>query len=124
MGLFNNQVVIRPTSTITVKAAQEWTQNWLDNNYQDIASNKDTNGNYINFYMADIFDGRSGNLYKVFSKACAKEYDMTQLTFTLLDTKQFASTQDVQTTATIANNNEAAIKSLIAKDGTTQAVVI
>jgi len=124
MGLFNNQVIIRPTSTITVEAAQKWTQNWLNTNYQEVVSNKDTNGNYVNFYMADIFDGRSGNLYKVFSDACAKEYDMKQLTFTLLDTKQFASSKEVQATTQTATNNEAAIKSLIAKEGTTQAVVI
>jgi len=49
---------------------------------------------------------------------------MKQLTFTLLDTKQFASSKEVQATTQTATNNEAAIKSLIAKEGTTQAVVI
>ncbi len=124
MGLFNNQVVIRPTSKITVDAAQKWTQNWLNTDYQDIPTNKDTNGNYVKFYMADIFDARTGNLYKVFSNACAKKYDMTQLTFTMLDTKQFTPTTDTAKVKQTAQANESAIKSLMIKDNSTQAVVI
>ena len=93
-ALWKKEVVIRPTSTISVSAAQNWTKNWLAS-FQDDTNNKDKKGNYIDYFFADLFDARTGNLYRIFSDAAGKYYDMTQTVFDILVTSKFVPWKSV-----------------------------
>jgi len=65
-GLYKKEVVIRPTSTVTVQAAIDWTKDWLNNTFQDTDSNKNEDGSYIDYFFGDVFDARTGNIIRVF----------------------------------------------------------
>jgi len=67
-ALWKKEVVIRQNSTIGIAAAQNWTKNWLAS-FQDDPSNIDGNGDYIDHFFGDLFDARTGNLYRIFSDA-------------------------------------------------------
>ena len=76
MGLFKKEIVIRPNSPMTYAEAMVGARSVV-NNFQNKAVNKKENGSFIDFFFADMFDARNGNLYRVFSDACATEYSMT-----------------------------------------------
>ena len=85
MGLYKKEVLIRLVSTISVDGAKNWTKNWLNDRFQDDSDNKDSNDKYIDYFFADVFDSRTGNIYRVFSDACEDKYDMSVLEFDILD---------------------------------------
>ena len=93
-SLFKKEVIIRENSTITVKDAITWTKNWL-NKFQDKDTNKDSNGNYINYFFADTFDSRTGNLYRVFTDASKKKFNMKNTVFELLITSNFIPSSNI-----------------------------
>lgn len=114
-ALYKKEVVIRPTSTMTVQGAIDWTQNWLMTAFQDKAENKDANGNYIDYFFADIFDSRTGNIYRVFSNPCTTAYSLTTLNFEILDKSKFATTLELASVSENVSNNGV----LIAQNTTT-----
>ncbi len=85
MGLYKKEVLIRPTSTISVDGAKSWTENWLNDKFQNDDENKDSNDKYIDYFFADLFDSRTNNIYRIFSDACSDKYDMSVLEFDVLD---------------------------------------
>jgi len=89
-GLYKKEVLIREVSTVSVPAAMTWTINWITNTFQNKASNIDGNGDYIDFYFADIFDSRDGNIYRVYTEACKPQYSMTNIEYTILDNSLLA----------------------------------
>ena len=109
---------------MTAPDAIDWTKNWLNDTFQNKGSNKDGNGNYKDFFFGDVFDARTGNIYRVFSDACKDKYSMDKLNFTVLDKSEFAKNSDVIEIAGVQLNNTNRIISLENNDNTTEAVVI
>lgn len=68
-------VMVRQNSTVTQDFAIEWTKDWL-NNRQNDSSNKDSQGNYIYNYFADLFDSRDNSSWKIFSDVAQEENDI------------------------------------------------
>ena len=127
-GLYKKEVVIRPTSTVTVQGGIDWTKNWLNGTFQDVDSNKNSDGTYKDYFFGDVFDARTGNIYRVFSDACADKYDMTKLEFDILDTSKFVPETELQPMVAEAKQAEIVIDNRLTalenKENTTQAVVI
>jgi len=114
-GLYKKEVLIRPVSTITVQGAKDFAKNWLRDTFQDVDTNKDADGNYIDFFFADIFDARDGNIYRVYSEACDKKYDMGgSLEFEILNNVQInQSIEDVNSALEATNENLTAIENIV-----------
>jgi len=123
-GLYKKEVVIRPTSTITVQGAKDWTKNWLNNTFQEADSNKNSDGTYTDYFFGDIFDSRTGNIYRVFSDACADEYALTTLEFEILDTSKFAKEEELSVIEETLVEHTDRIVALEQQDAETTAVVI
>jgi len=123
-GLYKKEVVIRPTSTITVQGAKDWTKNWLNNTFQEEDSNKNSDGTYKDYFFGDIFDSRTGNIYRVFSDACADKYDLTTLEFEILDTSKFAKEEELNVVEETLVEHTDRIVALEQQDAETTAVVI
>jgi hypothetical protein len=75
MALYKKEVVVRPNSTATYEQAITATRNFV-NGFQNATSNSNGSGGFIDFFFADLFDARDGNIFRVFSDACATEYSM------------------------------------------------
>lgn len=127
-GLYKKEVVIRPTSTVTVQAAIDWTKDWLNNTFQDTDSNKNEDGSYIDYFFGDVFDARTGNIIRVFSDACSSKYDMTTLVFEVLDTSKFTKNEDFTSTVDVLIKNDKSVEDRISalevQETQTTAVVI
>ncbi|WP_456390327.1 hypothetical protein [Hydrogenimonas sp.] len=81
MALFKKEVLVRPNSTADFETAMNWTRDWLQNTFQDDPENKDENGNYIDYFFADVYFApghatNSGQLWRIFSDPCGQKYDM------------------------------------------------
>lgn len=97
-ALWKKEVVIRQTSTMDIGAAQDWTKNWLST-FQDNPENIDSNGDYIDYFFADLFDARTGNLYRIFSDAAGDRYSMPEVVFDILITSRFVPWTSVSNNA-------------------------
>lgn len=78
-GLYKKEVLIRPSSGVSVPAAINWVNGWLDRFYT-------AEGNEDNFF-ADIFDprGNHSRVIRVFHTGCMAKYGLTsdQLVYTI-----------------------------------------
>lgn len=108
-GLYKKEVLVKPTSTATTDGAIEFTKNWLNNTFQNKEDNLDENGNYKDYFFADVFDSRNGNILRVFSDACEAYYGMTELVFEVLNTSKFATATALEETNTLITVNAEAI---------------
>jgi len=124
MGLYKKEVLVKPTSTVTVQGAKDFTKNWLNDTFQNAASNKDADGNYIDYFFGDVFDSRTGNIYRVFSDACADKYSMTELNFDILITSEFAREEDLTAVNQTLVEHTDKINALENQETETTAVVI
>ena len=93
-GLYKKEILIRPVSTITVPGAITFVHNWLDDNFQNVASNKNSSGDFIDYYFADIFDSRTGNLIRVYTNAAGAYYSMSIVDFDIIDKSTLATAQE------------------------------
>ncbi len=75
MALRKKEVLVRPNSPKSFAEAIAWVRSWL-NNFQEKDYNKDKNGNYINYYFADVFFAKNKSIYRVFSDACKDRYGL------------------------------------------------
>jgi len=113
-GLYKKEVLIRPVSTITVQGAKDFATNWMKDTFQDVDKNKDADGNYIDYFFADVFDARTGNIYRVFSEACKDKYSMDTLEFDVLDKVQINdSINTIDTTVEQANEQIEAMGNIV-----------
>jgi len=87
-ALWKKEVVIRQTSTISITGAKDWTKNWLSS-FQNKPENIDASGGYIDYFFADLFDARTGNLYRIFSDAAGAKYSMSEVVFDILIPSRF-----------------------------------
>ena len=81
MALYKKEVLVRPNSTADFTTAMNFALNWLDNTFQVPATNKDAQGNYIDYFFADVFFANghatnSGQLWRIFSTPCQQKYSM------------------------------------------------
>lgn len=82
MALYKKEVLVRPNSTADFEAAMNFSINWLTNEFQEKADNKDANGNYIDYFFADVFFApghatNSGQIWRIYSTPCEQKYNMT-----------------------------------------------
>jgi len=113
-GLYKKEVLIRPVSTITVQGAKDFATNWMRDTFQEVDSNKDADGNYIDYFFADVFDARTGNIYRVFTEACKDKYSMDTLEFDVLDkVKINASIAEIDETVERANEQIEAMGNIV-----------
>ncbi len=82
MALYKKEVLVRPNSTADFEAAMNFTIDWLTDTFQDKAENKDANGNYIDYFFADVFfapghETNSGQIWRIYSTPCEEAYNMT-----------------------------------------------
>ena len=87
MGLYKKEVLIRPASTTTMDAAITQIKNWLNGTFQEKAANITASGSYVDYFFADIFDARTGQIIRVFSDATNTKYSMTDAFFEILPEK-------------------------------------
>jgi len=104
-ALWKKEVVIRQNSTIGIVAAQNWTKNWLAS-FQDNPVNIDENGDYIDHFFGDLFDARTGNLYRIFSDAAGVKYSMPNVIFDVLITSKFVPWDSVSDNPDLATDED------------------
>jgi ribosome recycling factor len=85
MALYKKEVLVRPNSTANFETAMQFAINWLDNTFQNVATNKDANGNFIDYFFADVYfvtghATNSGQLWRIYSTPCATKYSMLPAT--------------------------------------------
>lgn len=70
-ALYKKEVLIRPTSGVSIPAAVNWVQGWL-NRFYTAEGNEDN-------YFADIFDprGKHSRLIRVFHTGCKESYGLS-----------------------------------------------
>lgn len=102
MALYKKEIVVRPTSTATYDQAITATRNFV-NGFQNDPANKNGTA-FIDFFFGDCFDSRNGNIYRVFSDACATEYSMPHVNglikYTILDNSVMATKAELTPLAT------------------------
>ena len=81
MGLYKKEVLVRPNSSADFEAAMSWTIDWLTNTFQDVSDNKDADGNYIDYFFADVFFAfghatNSGQTWRIYTDACEQKYGL------------------------------------------------
>ena len=81
MALYKKDVLVRPNSTEDFEAAMNFSINWLMNTFQDKPENKDADGNYIDYFFADVFFApghatNSGQTWRIYSTPCEQKYSM------------------------------------------------
>ena len=81
MALYKKEVLVRPNSTANFETAMNFSINWLTNTFQEQADNKDANGNYIDYFFADVFFANghftnSGQLWRIYSTPCEQKYSL------------------------------------------------
>jgi len=69
MALVKEDWVIRKTSTVSIPDALAYVRSKMDDKQEDSAT--DSNGNYIDYFFADLFDSRTNYLYRIYSTAAA-----------------------------------------------------
>lgn len=77
--LTRKEVIIKSSSQLSIDEAKQWTINWL-NQHQESPQNKmgACQGGmfYQTFFFAELFDSRSGCIYKIFSNACVTHFGL------------------------------------------------
>lgn len=81
MALYKKEVLVRPNSTYNFDQAMNWTRDWLQNTFQDDPNNKDENGNYIDYFFADVFfayghSTNSGQTWRIYTDPCQNKYGL------------------------------------------------
>ncbi len=81
MALYKKEVLVRPNSTADFDDAMNWAKNWLMNTFQDHKENIDEDGNYINYFFADVtfapgHSTNSGQVWRIFTPPCEQKYNM------------------------------------------------
>ncbi len=82
MALYKKDILVRPNSTANFETAMLASLNWLNTTFQDKPENKDANGNYIDYFFADVFfsyghSTNSGQLWRIYTPACQSMYGLT-----------------------------------------------
>ncbi len=81
MALYKKEVLVRPNSTASFETAMNFAQNWMMNTFQDKPENKDEDGNYIDYFFADVFFAPGhplgGQTWRIFTPPCGNKYSMT-----------------------------------------------
>ena len=74
-SLYRLDVMVRKTSDIVEPDAVKWTKDWINDRQED-EKNKLPDGSYKREYYSDLFDARTGKLWKVFSNIAADNRDV------------------------------------------------
>jgi len=82
MALYKKEVLVRPNSPADFEDAMNWTKNWLMNTFQDDQENIDEDGNYIDYFFADVtfapgHSTNGGQVWRIFTPPCEQKYSMT-----------------------------------------------
>ena len=74
-SLYRLDVMVRESSDISEPDAIKWTKDWV-NDRQEADDNKYPDGSYKRDYYSDLFDSRTGKIWKVFSDVAADNRDI------------------------------------------------
>ena len=74
-SLYRLDVMVRKSSNIAEPDAVKWTKDWVNDRQEDV-KNKLPDGSYKREYYSDLFDARTGKLWKVFSDVAADNRDV------------------------------------------------
>ena len=74
-SLYRLDVMVRKKSDTSEPDAVKWTKNWV-NDRQNDEKNKNPDGSYKREYYADLFDSRTGKIWKVFSDVAGENRDI------------------------------------------------
>ena len=81
MALYKKEVLVRPNSTMDFAGAMNWTRDWLMRTFQDVAQNRDENGNYKDYFFADVFfayghQTNRGQIWRIYADPCEQKYGL------------------------------------------------
>jgi len=80
MALYKKEVLVRPNSSADFEAAMNFSINWLTNTFQEKEDNKDEDGNYIDYFFADVFfapgHANGGQVWRIYSTPCQQKYGL------------------------------------------------
>ena len=100
MALLKKEIIIKPTSVMTLSQIKLAVKG-IANGYQTAPTNKKTDGSFIDYFFADIYDARDGNVYRIFSDACETMYGLVKvdnyLFYTLIDKANEANNTPAET---------------------------
>lgn len=105
-AMWKKEVVIRPNSTITLDAAIQWVETWLESFYTGAKAPRLSKkhralyfltapygnrhytdelrgSNQLDDFFADLFDSRTGELYRIYHSACKQSRGLETLVFRL-----------------------------------------
>ena len=81
MGLYKKEVLVRPNSSADFETAMNFAKDWLMNTFQEKDENKDSDGNYIDYFFADVFfapgHANGGQTWRIYTPPCEQKYSMT-----------------------------------------------
>lgn len=88
MALLKKEIIVKTTSTMTLSQIKVACRG-IVNSFQTANINKKTEGTFIDYFFADIYDARDGNTYRIFSDSCESMYSLIKtdgyLFYTLID---------------------------------------
>lgn len=88
MALLKKEIIIKTTSVMTLSQIKVACRG-IVNSFQTAITNKKTEGTFIDYFFADIYDARDGNVYRIFSDNCESMYSLIKtdgyLFYTLID---------------------------------------
>lgn len=88
MALLKKEIIIKTTSIMTLSQVKVACRG-IVNSFQTAITNKKTDGTFIDYFFADIYDARDGNVYRIFSDSCESMYSLNKidgyLFYTLID---------------------------------------
>lgn len=88
MALLKKEIIIKTTSIMTLSQIKVACRG-IVNSFQTAITNKKPEGTFIDYFFADIYDARDGNLYRIFSDSCESTYSLIKtdgyLFYTLID---------------------------------------
>ena len=88
MALLKKEIIIKTTSVMTLSQIKVACRG-IVNSFQTANTNKKPEGTFIDYFFADIYDARDGNLYRIFSDSCESTYALIKtdgyLFYTLID---------------------------------------
>jgi len=115
-ALYRLDTMVRKKSDIKEYDAVKWTKDWV-NDRQESEKNKNPDGSYKKDYYSDLFDSRTGKLWKVFSDVAGDNRDIDDK-YQDIDNVMYVSVyidqlQELETRVTNNTNNITEIKVIV-----------
>jgi len=82
MALFKKEIFVNANSVKNFDQAMDFSLAWLQDNFQNVPSNKDSQGVNIDYFFADVFfdEGHSTNsrqVWRIYTLDCTEAYPLS-----------------------------------------------